>query len=161
MSGLSMNRRGMRGTGVPFAAKPGAFLAFVPLFFPRRAAASNGKVLPGPRSIRGIPRAQPSEAVRALTRARGVCRAGGSSPREVSPLITFLPAAPRRAETRAHHSFPRCNLQRPLNASMNEVGKLLEYRSAGCVHTRWVRKREPSPSPTTSETRAAVDQNQF
>jgi len=85
--------------------------------------------------------------------------------REVSPLITSLPATPRAMPRgdRAYHSFLRCNLQRPLNASMNEVGKLLEYRSAGCVYTRWIRKREP-PSPPllpTSESRAAVVRNQF
>jgi len=86
--------------------------------------------------------------------------------REVSPLITSLPATPRALPrgVRAYHSFLRCNLQRPLNASMNEVGKLLEYRSAGCVYTRWIRKREPPSPPSllpTSESRAAVDQNQF
>jgi len=67
---------------------------------------------------------------------------------EIPLLITSLPASPRVA-TRATvptASFCRqCNLQRPLNASMNEVGKLLEYRSTGCMHTRWVKENESQP----------------
>lgn len=85
--------------------------------------------------------------------AASLSRGEPSFPPSVTRSCT--PASPRR-DTR-DPCLPllpfcrRCNLQRPLNAFMNEVGKLLEYRSTGCMHTRWVRKQDVSVRDCRSE----------